>query len=477
MKNNKMKLNLNLKQKIILTNLLILTPIIIFIFIITYNALNKNLINNSTKYLIDKSKTTESYILNLLSSNDSENKEDIIRDNAPFIASTLSEKFNVRIQIISNSAQVIYDSSSDEISLFGSDINEALKGQTAYIVEKIDNIPTIFLSSPIFYEGKEYGVIRLILINTEAYEILRNTLTIFIISGIIALVIAIFLINTFAKELVSPLVILKQKSKSISEGNFKEELHITSGDEIEDLANTFNIMSENLDKYINEIKSSKIHQKRFFDNVSHEFKTPLTAIIGFSEIIPKLNDKEKIIQSSSLIEKEGKRLLNLVEEILLLAKSNKDNFQIEYTYIDIKILIDDCLKILKIKLDNYDIKVERNYESFYIYGDHDKTKQVFINIIDNAIKYSGCETLKIYTKKFLNKIDVFIEDDGTGFVIKDEYNNPKGNGLGLKICKDIMQSQNYDFNIESELDMGTKVILSFSISKKDENKEAEYSNE
>ncbi|EGT3616597.1 sensor histidine kinase, partial [Clostridium perfringens] len=147
MKNNKMKLNLNLKQKIILTNLLILTPIIIFIFIITYNALNKNLINNSTKYLIDKSKTTESYILNLLSSNDSENKEDIIRDNAPFIASTLSEKFNVRIQIISNSAQVIYDSSSDEISLFGSDINEALKGQTAYIVEKIDNIPTIFLSS------------------------------------------------------------------------------------------------------------------------------------------------------------------------------------------------------------------------------------------------------------------------------------------------------------------------------------------
>ncbi|EGT3615791.1 HAMP domain-containing histidine kinase, partial [Clostridium perfringens] len=150
---------------------------------------------------------------------------------------------------------------------------------------------------------------------------------------------------------------------------------------------------------------------------------------------------------------------------------------IEYTYIDIKVLIDDCLKILKIKLDNYDIKVERNYESFYIYGDHDKTKQVFINIIDNAIKYSGCETLKIYTKKFPNKIDVFIEDDGTGFVIKDEYNNPKGNGLGLKICKDIMQSQNYDFNIESELDMGTKVILSFSISKKDENKEAEYSNE
>lgn len=306
MKNNKIQINLNLKQKIILTNLLILAPIIIFIFIITYNALSKNLINNSIEYLLDKSRTTESYILNLLSSNDSGDKEDIIRDNAPFIASTLSEKYNVRIQIISNSAQIIYDSSSDEVSLFGSDINESLDGQTAYIVEKIDNVPTLFLSSPIFYKGKEYGAIRLILINTEAYEILRNTLTIFIISGLIAIVIAIFLINTFAKELVSPLMILKQKSKNISEGKFKEELHITSGDEVEDLANTFNIMSENLDKYINEIKSAKLHQKKFFDNVSHEFKTPLTAIIGFSEIIPKLNDKEKIVQSSALIEKEGK---------------------------------------------------------------------------------------------------------------------------------------------------------------------------
>ena len=269
-------------------------------------------------------------------------------------------------------------------------------------------------------------------------------------------------------------MILKQKSKNISEGKFKEKLHITSGDEVEDLANTFNIMSENLDKYINEIKSAKLHQKKFFDNVSHEFKTPLTAIIGFSEIIPKLNDKEKIVQSSALIEKEGKRLLNLVEEILLLAKSNKNTFEIEYTYIDVKSLIEDCLKILKIKLDNYDIKVYRNYESFFIYGDHDKTKQVFINIIDNAIKYSGCETLSISTKRSPNKMEVIIEDDGTGFIIKDEYVNPKGNGLGIKICKDIMQSQNYGFNIESELDVGTKVTLSFSIGKNNEIKEEDF---
>jgi signal transduction histidine kinase len=93
------------------------------------------------------------------------------------------------------------------------------------------------------------------------------------------------------------------------------------------------------------------------------------------------------------------------------------------------------------------------------------------NIIDNAIKYSGCETLNISTKRSPNKMEVIIEDDGTGFIIKDEYVNPKGNGLGIKICKDIMQSQSYGFNIESELDVGTRVTLSFSIGKNNEIKE------
>ncbi len=72
-------------------------------------------------------------------------------------------------------------------------------------------------------------------------------------------------------------------------------------------------------------------------------------------------------------------------------------------------------------------------------------------------------------------MEVIIEDDGTGFIIKDEYVNPKGNGLGIKkICKDIMQSQNYGFNIESELDVGTKVTLSFSIGKNNEIKEEDF---
>lgn len=455
-----LKINkLNLKQKIILINIVILIPIIIFIFIITYNTLNKNLLENSVNYLLDKSKTTEVYITNLLATNDNPDKEYVIKDTAPFIATTLSEKFNLRVQLISNSAQVIYDSSNNDLSLFNQDINKALKGENSYIIKKIDDIPYIFLSSPIFYEGKQCGILRLILKNTEICNILNNVSIILSLTGFIALLVAIFLINTFATELVNPLIFLKEKSKNISDGNFNEKLNIKSGDEVEDLANTFNTMSENLENYITELKDAKTHQKVFFDNISHEFKTPLTAIIGFSEIIPKFNDKEKISHCSSIIEKEGKRLLNLVEEILLISKHNKNNFQIESTYINIKDLLDRCLDLLKIRLQKYNIEVKKEYHLFFTYGDYNKTTQVFINILDNAIKYSGCETITITSIKYTNKVDIIIKDDGTGFNI--ENNNNKGNGFGLNICKNIMLNQNGYFKLQSKLDIGTSVTITF----------------
>ncbi|MCD3364075.1 HAMP domain-containing histidine kinase, partial [Clostridium botulinum D/C] len=209
-----------------------------------------------------------------------------------------------------------------------------------------------------------------------------------------------------------------------------------------------------------ELKNSKENQKKFFDNISHEFKTPLTAIIGFSEILPKLDDKDKILESSTLIQKEGKRLLTLVEEILQLSKFNQNQFKIEYTYINIKALIKEVLDIFQIKLDKYHICIDKNYDALFIYGDYNKTKQILINILDNSIKYSGCENIIIRSNLYKGKVKVSIYDDGVGF----DINNPKsktGNGFGLNICKEIMKNQNGEFKIESTYDLGTKITLTF----------------
>ncbi|MDO5038541.1 HAMP domain-containing sensor histidine kinase [Clostridium sp.] len=458
-----LKMNLTLKQKIILTNISILIPIIAFIYIITFNTLSENLLDNSLKYLLKENTTMGAYIENLLESNKNPNKEEVFKSLSPFIATNLSNRFDTRVQIISNSGQIFYDSDKKQLSLYNLDIDKALEGSEAYIIKKIDGVPYIFLSTPIFYNNINCGVLRLILKNDSYGSILNNTLLIMILVSIISLGIGIILIYNFSKELVTPLLMLKDKTHEIANGNFGETIEIKSGDEVEDLANTFNIMSKNIDVYIKELKSAKIKQKKFFDNISHEFKTPLTAIIGFSEIIPKLSDKEKVIHSSSLIEKEGRRLLSLVEEILTISKGNKENFSIESTYIDIKSLIDECLSILSVNLQKYHIQVIKNYDNLFIYGDYDKTKQVFINILINSIKYSGCEYIKISSKNLNDRIEIYISDDGIGFDINNmsNINNIKGNGFGLNICKEILSTQNGSFKIESILDEGTTATLTF----------------
>ncbi|MBP1890350.1 signal transduction histidine kinase [Clostridium moniliforme] len=455
-----LKIKLTLKQKIILTYIAILVPIITFIYIVNFNTLSKNLLDNSLEYLLKESNTMGGYIENLLEANKNPNKEEVFKSISPFIATNLSNRFNIRVQTISNSGQITYDSDKNQISLYNKDIDKALDGSQSYIIKKIDGVPYIFLSTPVFYNNTNCGVFRLILKNSSSVSILNNTLTIMIIVGIIAIFIGVILILAFSKEIVTPILTLKEKSKKISKGNFGEKVQINSGDEIEDLANTFNLMSENIEKYISELKEAKVKQKKFFDNISHEFKTPLTAIIGFSEIIPQLKDEEKIIKSSSLIEKEGRRLLTLVDEILILAKSNNENFAIYATYINLKDLIDECLNILHIKLYNYHIKVIKKYDNIFIYGDYDKTKQIFINVIDNAIKYSGCENIEIVSKVYGDRIEISISDDGIGFDTSN-IKSTQGNGLGLNICKNILASQNGDFKIQSTLDEGTTIKITF----------------
>lgn len=453
-------MKLTLKQKIILTNISILVPVIVFIYIIIFNTLSRSLLDNSLDYLLKENSTMITYIEGLLQSDNNENKEEVFKDISPFITTNLSNRFNIRVQAISNNSQIYSDSDKNKTSYYNEDIDKAIDGSQAYIIKKVDGSPNIFLSTPIFYKNTQCGVLRLVLKNTYYSTILKRTIAIMIFVSVIALTIGIILIYGFSKELVNPLLTLKEKSKKISNGTFGEKVIISSGDEVEDLANTFNVMSENIQIYIKKLEETKNSQKSFFDNISHELKTPLTAIIGFSQIIPKFDNKEKVIECSSIIEKEGQRLLSLVEEILKLSKENKDNFQIEATYINIKFLIDECLRILNIKIQNYHINIIKKYESFFIYADYDKTKQVFINIIDNAIKYSGCENIEIKTESYKEKIIITIHDDGAGFdVLKPE--NTKGNGLGLSICREILSNQKGEFKIESDLNEGTTATIIF----------------
>lgn len=470
------KVNLKIKDKIMLMNMGILIPVITFIYIIIMNNIYSNVINSSVDFLIKESYNTQLYIEGYLEKDQNLTKEANFINKGPLINTYLSNKLNFRIQTYDKTGNIISDSDMNNLSLYDEDIKNSINGNKAYVVKKIDRNMYILFSSPIYDDNVTIGGVRYIYPLHREQEIINNM---FIIMGIVACV-AIFiswlLSRLFSEKISNPIKELKIASERISKGDYNNNIEIESGDEIEDLAKAFNITTESIKIYIESLKNEKQKQKDFLDNVTHEFKTPLTAIIGYSELIPRLENKNDIEESSVYIKKEGERLLKLVEELLDLSKLGKSEFNVNRSKNDLVTIVEEALNIIQPRLQKYDIDIIKKLCNVNLYIDKDKTKQVILNVLDNAIKYSECTSIILKIKETNNYIELTIMDDGIGIekshlnklfepiyrVNKTNSRSKNGNGLGLCICKEIMRKQDGDIEIYSEENKWTLVKIIFS---------------
>ncbi|WP_252213848.1 HAMP domain-containing sensor histidine kinase [Clostridium sp. VAP41] len=470
-----MRLNFNIKTKIILMNMGILIPIIIFIYITIINNLYNNVIKSNIDLLTKESYNTQVYISNYIEKDKVDDIEINFEHKAPLINTYLSKKLNYRIQIYDKNGDIMTDSTSNSVTFFDEDITNAIKGSKAYVVKKIDGNIYVLFSSPIYFKDTTLGCVRYIYPLDSSEKLINNM---FIIMGILActsILISWLLSKLLSEKIVGPIKKLKTVSQKVTQGEYDNRIKIRSGDEIEDLAQTFNVMSESIKNYVESLKEEKQKQKSFLDNVTHEFKTPLTAIIGYSEIIPKLKNQNDIDESLVYVKEEGIRLLRLVEELLDLSKLGKSEFKIDKKKNNLKEIIEEVLVIINPRIKKYEIEIIKNTFDIEVLIDRDKTKQVILNVLDNAIKYSECRNIKIKLKVESEKIILNIIDDGIGIA---EENIPKlfeptyrvnnlssinnnGNGLGLCICKEIMKKQDGDIKIKSNLEEGTSVKIIF----------------
>ncbi|WP_343761509.1 HAMP domain-containing sensor histidine kinase [Clostridium oceanicum] len=456
-------------------NMAILIPTIVFIYIITINNLYSNVIKNSIDFLTKESYTTQLYISNYIEKYNEKNVEDNFLSKSSLINTYISNRLRFRTQIYNKNGEILEDSVMDSLSLYDEDINNAIKGNKAYIVKKIDGNIYILFSSPIYFKNNTLGCVRYVYCVDGGKKLIDNMFIIMGIIAIIAMLISWLLSNIFSNNIAGPIKKLKNISEKVAAGEYENRIDIKSGDEIEDLSKTFNKMSYNIKTYIESLKEERKKQKDFLDNVTHEFKTPLTAIIGYSELMPRLKEKEDIDDSLFYIKKEGTRLLKLVDELLYLSKLGKSEFIIDKTRSNLKKIVEESLTTMEPRLEKYNIEIVKNLFDITLVIDKDKTKQVILNVLDNAIKYSECKNITISMKIENSSIVLNITDDGIG--IKNEdleklfepiyrgynlNNEDKGNGLGLSICKEIMKKQKGNIFISSEYKRNTCVKIIFN---------------
>ena len=227
---------------------------------------------------------------------------------------------------------------------------------------------------------------------------------------------------------------------------------------------------------ITRLKHLESIRKDFVANVSHELKTPLTAIKGYAETLldGALNDKENSLKFIEIIKNQADRLTTLVEDLLTLSRIEFGEIKVDKKSLNLDQIIDSTFQILNEKAIKKGLYIKKDIPSdTTVYADRDRLMQILINLVDNAIKFTDTGGVTIKNYKENGKFVLSVEDTGIGIpkahlqrigerfyrVDKARSRQLGGTGLGLAIVKHLVRAHGWDLKIESESGKGTKVKI------------------
>jgi two-component system, OmpR family, phosphate regulon sensor histidine kinase PhoR len=229
---------------------------------------------------------------------------------------------------------------------------------------------------------------------------------------------------------------------------------------------------------ITEIKKLEQMRKDFVANVSHELKTPITSIKGFSETLldGAMEDKQTLVAFLTIILNESDRLQTLIQDLLDLSKMEGQGFQLSYQKLNIVEVLKEVLPILAGKANekNISLQLETEGDEIFVEGDVYRLKQVFINLLTNAISYTPTDgSVKVEVRERTNKIRIKVMDSGIGIEKKEipriferfyrvdraRSRNSGGTGLGLAIVKHLIEAHKGHIRVDSKVGRGTTFII------------------
>lgn len=457
---------------------------------------NKEII---TKEFLNYQRDSAFYIRQYLKINSiSENSKEFSQKVGD-IASALSLKLDDRVIMYSTEGQFLFDTAYEngEIDIYDNkeksikdnkeDIELAMKNKLAYSVLKDEKRSIVCFSYPLIIENNRLGIIRCI--KDYSYMFKANEYLLKLIKIVILIIfIIIFLFSVLlTTKITIPIIKLNKGAKEIAQGNYDFIINIKSKDEIGELAESFNNMKgcireqiQTIEKDRDDLRILENHRKRFFDNITHEMKTPLTIISGYVQIMTdkSFNDKEFFDASILKLKDEVDRMHNMVLELLDISKLESD-IGVEFEKINISKLVYKVCEEMDIKAQKYEIKIIKIIEdNLVVFANEELLIRAIINIIDNSIKYGNIQSkIKVTVKSDSINCFLIVEDEGKGipqdkidkvfepfYRIDKKYSRENGSsGLGLAIVKNIIEEHKGIIDISSIENVGTKVVIKIPI--------------
>jgi len=322
------------------------------------------------------------------------------------------------------------------------------------------------------------GVVRFALPLSEVQLEIRTIYRAVLFGAIAAMAIALTVAYFVSRSITHPILQMQETARAIAKGDFSRKVRMMGKDELGELAKSLNTMADELQQKMDNLERMDRMKTDFVASVSHELKTPLTLIKGYIETLQDkaIDDKEKARKFVSIIKEHAERLENIVNDLLSLSELELSKNSIEKTDCDLRSLMDEVAMSFGHALaeKRQTLNINPQGGDFRIKADRDKIEQVFVNLIDNAVKYTpeaGKIDISIWEQQEM--VTITVEDNGIGIpkehldrVFERFYRVDKarsrelgGTGLGLGIAKHIVLAHNGRIHIESRVNKGTTVSV------------------
>ena len=299
---------------------------------------------------------------------------------------------DIRITIIKRNGKVLYDNYKDKISekhLQREEVKQALEEGTGTCIRHSNTMQRSYLYVA-DYEDDNQTIVRLAMPFDGLSQSISILLAPFIFSICISFMVVFVLSKRMADEIVEP---FQDITNTINSTNISEDVltfNTYNYPELYKITNALTNMSKENKKYLERLEKEKKVRQEFFSNASHELKTPLTSIRGYTELIRShtIQDSNQIDTCLDCVLKESDHMTQLINDILTISKLETEEMQVTYSHIQVKKLLDSIIETLRVQIEKMDLKVYVNATEFTVFASMDHIKGIFYNVISNAIKYN-----------------------------------------------------------------------------------------
>ena len=393
-------------------------------------------------------------------------------DKANYIFENIDEGENALVELLDLQGNVVIDNTGANVTetVDSYDYYQALHGHIKSWRGRNESGESIIsVSAPIYDDKEIVAVLRYVSSLKPAHKIIFTYFAFAVLIGIILIALAFALAIVTSKRIVIPIKELIRVTEEITMGNFKVTAVKYTDDEIGQLADAVNIMSK-------EIAKSDQEKNDFISSISHELRTPLTSIKGWGETLQDggTEDEELLNEGLKIICHETDRLIILVNDLLDFSRLQSNRLEMHMQEMVLDDLLEEVYKQFsqRAKKEKINLQLRLEDDGMLILGDYNRLKQVFINIVDNAMKFTeGAKNAKIELQSYTDedKIYISITDNGSGISpedlskVKEKFykgtSKKSGTGLGLSIATEIVHLHQGQLWIESVYGEGAQITI------------------